>query len=160
MKRILSITLALMATSFIAFADQRTVNCGDQVKVTATPAEGYHFVKWSDGSLEPARIIEPASDTTLTAYFAINTYAITATGENGTVTGAGTYEHGATATLTATPAHCYRFVRWSDGDTHATRQVTVTAAADYVAEFEIIKYNVVITSEQESKGSVSVTVNP
>ena len=160
MKRSISILFAIMATTIITFAEQKTINCGDQVKVTATPAEGYHFVRWSDDSTEPVRTLSPEADVNLTAYFAINTYTVTVTGENGTVTGGGTYEHGAKATLTATPAHCYRFVRWSDGDENATRTVTVTSAANYEALFEIIKYNVVVTAEQQSQGSVSVTVNP
>lgn len=160
MKRTISILLAILATTAVTFAEQKTINCGDQVKISATPAEGYHFVRWSDDSTEPVRTWSPEADVNLTAFFAINTYTLNVTGENGTVTGSGTYEHGAKATLTATPAHCYRFVRWSDGDENPTRTVTVTAAADYEALFEIIKYNVVVTAEQQGQGTVSVTVNP
>ena len=40
MKRSISILFAIMATTIITFAEQKTINCGDQVKVTATPAEG------------------------------------------------------------------------------------------------------------------------
>ena len=53
----------------------------------------------------------------------------------GTVTGDGTYDEGATATLTATPATGYHFVSWNDGDTNNPRQVTVMGDATYIATF-------------------------
>ena len=56
----------------------------------------------------------------------------------GTVTGAGTYADGATATLTATPKEGYLFVKWQDGNTENPRTITVTADATYTAEFAAI----------------------
>lgn len=80
------------------------------------------------------------SDTVFTAQFTetVRKYTITASGENGTVTGGGTYEYGKTVTLTATPDDGYQFVKWSDGVTTATRTVTVTGAAAYTAVYELI----------------------
>lgn len=46
-------------------------------------------------------------------------------GTGGTVSGAGTYEVGTNATITATPANGYKFVKWNDGNTNASRTVTV-----------------------------------
>ena len=44
----------------------------------------------------------------------------------GTVSGEGTYDVGTNATITATPAKGYKFLKWlEDGDTNATRTVTV-----------------------------------
>lgn len=54
----------------------------------------------------------------------------------GSVTGGGTYEHGATATLTAIPNDGYVFKQWSDGNTDNPRTVTVTGDVTYTAEFE------------------------
>ena len=54
----------------------------------------------------------------------------------GTVTGGGTYNYGASATLTATPKDCYKFVQWNDGNKTNPRTVTVTGAATYTATFE------------------------
>ena len=65
-------------------------------------------------------------------------YTITVMSNNddwGTVTGDGTYDEGATATLTATPATGYHFVSWNDGDTNNPRQVTVMGDATYIATF-------------------------
>ena len=39
------------------------------------------------------------------------------------------YEYGTQVTLTATANEGYTFVQWSDGDTNATRTITVTGAA-------------------------------
>lgn len=70
-------------------------------------------------------------------------YTLTVNSNNtayGTVTGGGDYEAGTTATLTATPKTGYKFVKWNDGNTSATRTVTVSADATYTATFELITY--------------------
>lgn len=53
----------------------------------------------------------------------------------GSATGGGQYSSGATATLAATAAEGYHFVSWQDGNTSATRTVTVTANETYTATF-------------------------
>lgn len=73
------------------------------------------------------------------ANYTIPTYTLTINaGTGGTVTGGGTYNNQATATLSATPNSGYRFKQWSDGNTSATRTVTVTGNATYTAYFEPI----------------------
>lgn len=54
----------------------------------------------------------------------------------GTVTGGGKYNAGAIATITATPKEGYEFVKWNDGDTSASRTVTVNADKTYTATFK------------------------
>ena len=120
---------------------------GTEVSLTATPNEGYHFVKWSDGETTPTRTITVTDNVTLTAEFAINVYTVTLTAENGTVTGDGEYNHGTEVTLTATPAEGYHFVKWSDGNTNATRSITVTSNITLTAEFAINVYTVTLTAE-------------
>lgn len=56
----------------------------------------------------------------------------------GTVSGGGTYNNQATATLKATAKTGYKFKQWSDGNTSATRTVTVTGNVTYTAYFEPI----------------------
>ena len=66
-------------------------------------------------------------------------YTLTVNSNNsawGSVSGGGTYNQGATATLTATPNSGYRFVRWQDNNTDNPRTVTVTDDASYTAYFE------------------------
>lgn len=73
-----------------------------------------------------------------TNYIGIGPHTITATSADpamGTVTGGGTYNGGATATLTATPNTGYHFVQWQDGNTQNPRTITVTGDATYTAAF-------------------------
>lgn len=67
-------------------------------------------------------------------------YNVNVTAENGTVTGAGEYEEGATATLTANPAEGYEFTCWTSGeDTVSTANpytFPVTANVALVANFK------------------------
>ena len=73
------------------------------------------------------------------AYPELPTYTVTATAENGTVTGAGEYKHGTEATLVATPNTGYAFVNWKKGEdvvsSEASYTFTVTANTDLVATF-------------------------
>lgn len=114
-------------------------NEGRSVTLSAQPKTGYHFVRWQDNvTSNPRTVVTGNTDMTYTAYFAINTYTLTVNSANtsmGTVSGGGTYNHGATATLTAMPKSCYLFKRWTDGNTDNPRSVTVTSAETYTAEF-------------------------
>lgn len=89
-----------------------------------------------------------------------NSYTITTSGENGTTTGGGTYQYGTSVTISATPDACYKFVRWNDGNTDATRSVIVSGDATYTAIFEKITYTITVQSADEAQGSVSVTPYP
>ena len=61
---------------------------------------------------------------------------------NGVVTGSGVYQHGATATLTATPNEGYHFVQWSDGNTDNPRTMTIISDITLSAKFAINVYSV------------------
>lgn len=54
----------------------------------------------------------------------------------GTVSGGGTYEEGATATVTATPKSGYKFTKWSNGSTANPYTFTVTSDVSLTAYFE------------------------
>ena len=70
-------------------------------------------------------------------------YNVTVTAENGTVTGAGEYEEGKTATLTATAAEGYEFVNWTVGDSIVSTEnpysFVVTADVALVANFKEVE---------------------
>ena len=69
------------------------------------------------------------------------TFTITVNSNNdewGTVTGGGTYNDQATATLTATPKPGYQFVKWQDGVKQNPYTISVTENATYTAYFEAI----------------------
>ena len=91
---------------------------GQTATVTATPAEGYEFRGWFEGT---EKVSEDASysftvtaDRTLTAQFS-RVYTITAIAETGgAVSGGGAYEPMANATITAAANDGYYFVGWYD----------------------------------------------
>ena len=92
-------------------------------------------------------------------------YTITANANNnawGTVTGGGTYNSGATCTLTATPASGYQFESWKKNgsvvSTNPNYSFTVTENATYTAYFaEVPVTYYTITTNVTPSGSGTVT---
>ena len=118
-----------------------TYPAGTTVTITATANAGYHFVQWNDGNTNASRTVTVTGNATYTAYFAANapdTYTLTVLSADptmGSVSGGGTYPAGTTVTITATANAGYHFVQWNDGNTNASRSVTVTGNATYTAYF-------------------------
>ncbi len=142
-----------------------TYNHGTSVSLTATAATGYTFQNWTvDGSTvsgNPTSITMNA-DHTVTANFQHNSYAITATASpaaGGTVSGDGTHNYGAAATLSATPSTGYHFVNWTEnGDevsTDAAYSFTVTGARDLVANFTPDTYTITATANPTAGGTIT-----
>lgn len=132
----------------------------------------YAFAGWFDisassGGTQLTTSTKVTSNKTWYARWTASTrqYKLTVTaGTGGTVSGGGTYNYNALATLKATANSGYHFVKWSDGNTSATRTVTVTKDATYTAIFEQDSYlNLDKTSlEFEASGgtqTVNVTSN-
>ena len=120
---------------------------GKTATLTATAAEGYQFVNWTKGeevvSTENPYTFTVTADVALVANFELippTKYNVTVTAENGTVEGAGEYEEGKTATLTATANEGYEFVNWTVGEevvsTENPYTFTVTADIALVANFQ------------------------
>jgi hypothetical protein len=84
--------------------------------IEAIPAPGYYFTGWSgalSGSANPAILVMDGNKA-LSANFARITYILQATSSaGGTVSGAGSYDWHAAATLSATPAAGYWFAGWA-----------------------------------------------
>ncbi len=134
--------------------------------LTTTTNTGYHFLNWTlDGEVvttEPAYSFEVTGAADYVANFELNSYEITVTANpeaGGTVTGAGTYDHFSTCTLTATANEGYHFLNWTlDGEvvtTEASYSFEVTGAADYVANFELNSYEITATANPEAGGTVT-----
>jgi len=138
MKHLFSYVAAILcATPMLAQVPQTQLeaDCGEKVTITATPEEGYHFVRWSDGDTNPVRLVEATGDATYRCYFAINQYTITFKNWNDTVLQTGTYDHGnavtaPTATKTADAQYTYTFDHWSPNVNY-----TAEADAEYTAVF-------------------------
>ena len=130
--------------------------------LTATANTGYTFTQWQDGNTDNPRTITVTGNATYTANFTLNSYEVTASANpamGGNITGTGTYDHGATATLTATAAEGYTFTNWTKNgvsvSTNATYSFTVTAATDLVANFTINSYSVTATADPAEGGTVA-----
>ena len=144
MRKFFTLVLAtIAATTLASAAVQQTsasVDCGTSKTIVATPATGYHFVRWEkdgvaiqgDATLTVTNI---TADATYEAIFAINEYTIRFL--NGTdVLQTITVEHGqmpsytgATPTKAATAQYTYSFNTWSPALAAATQD------QDYVATF-------------------------
>lgn len=114
-----------------------TVNEGDSVTVTATPAEGYVFSGWREGteivSTQAIYTFQASADRSLTAVFAaiIPTYTISVSvgadqEDWGTVTGGGQYQEGSSVTVTATPNEGYQFTAWQENGKQVSTDATYT----------------------------------
>ncbi|GAA1100819.1 hypothetical protein GCM10009668_18600 [Nocardioides dubius] len=133
----------------------------DGTAVSAVPAAGQHFLRWSDGSTaNPRTDLDVTAHLAVTAIFEVNTYALTyLPGANGTVSPSApaTVEHGEDGpAVSVTPDAGYRFVRWSDGSTANPRtDLDVTADLTVTAEYELITYTVRYLAD--SGGSIGGT---
>ncbi|MBO7133457.1 MAG: C10 family peptidase [Bacteroidales bacterium] len=144
-------------------------NYGQNVTLTATANIGYTFSNWTEGTEIVSTNIEysfnATADRTLVANFTINGYTISATAnptDGGTIEGAGDYNYGQTATLTATANTGYHFVNWTENDnevsTDAEYSFTVNENRTLVANFEINTYTVTAVAEPTEGGTVTIDV--
>jgi uncharacterized repeat protein (TIGR02543 family) len=112
-----------------------TFDESSNVTLTVTAAAGYRFDHWSgdvSGNTTTTNIVMNA-DKSVTANF-IKVYTLTVTvspDEGGSVTAAGgTYDTGASVTLTATPATGYVFDHWSGDASGNSASVTIAVTGD------------------------------
>ena len=108
------------------------------ITITATPNEGYAFMRWSDGNTDNPRTIQVTSDTTLTAEFAIEGGClVTFVDWDGTVLSTVSVVPGDAATAPADPTReGYTFIGWDKDFSHVTDHMTVTA------QYQINRYRV------------------
>ena len=113
-------------------------------------------------STEATYTFTVTEDIALVANFALDTHVVTITAENGTIEGLATngrYEHGTTATLTATPAEGYKFVNWTVGEEVITENpysFVVTADITIVANFVVVGPATNINNVENSTNSIKI----
>ena len=98
----------------------------DSEEITAVPFSNYKFVKWSDGVTTATRIDKNIQkDMEIIAYFEPREFTVKyLTSDGGKIVGKATQQCVGAASfeaVTAVAEEGYRFVRWSDGKTSATR---------------------------------------
>ena len=139
---------------------------GESCTLTATPAAGYTFLRWTENgtqvSTNASYTFSVTGNRTLVAQFQQQTYTITASANptnGGTVAGGGTFNYGQSCTLTATPATGYNFVRWTKNgqqvSTNATYTFNVTESASFVAQFELQSCAINVSASPDQGGTVT-----
>ena len=88
------------------------------------------------------------------------TYTINVLSANGTmgyVSDGGTFLAGSSITISAIPFSGYRFVKWNDDNTTNPRTITATGNATYIAVFEALpeQYMITVLSANETMGTVN-----
>ena len=137
--------------------------CSEGAQISATPNFGYHFVQWNDGNSDNPRQVQVTGDTTYTATFDKNTYAISLScnEEQGSVEGVTSAKYLDTVTISATPNINYHFVQWSDGVTDNPRTLELTQDTILTAEFAPNTYTITTVSSDTQRGTTQgdTTVN-
>lgn len=108
------------------------------VELKAIPESGYRFVKWDDDYPDAERRIDVMENETYTAIFEPDNYDVNLSTNNdayGSVSGSGTYVYNEYASISATPNEGYLFLKWSDGNTSATRSLYMNKDYNLVATF-------------------------
>jgi hypothetical protein len=117
---------------------QTVVSGGSTTPVTAVPTTGYHLVNWTGpggftSTADPLTVTNVTANQTITANFAINTYAVTpSAGTGGTISPATpqTVNYNATTSFTVTPSTGYQTASVTgcggslSGNTYTTGAIT------------------------------------
>ena len=141
---------------------------GQTCTVTATPNSGFVFVNWTENgsvvSTNASYSFTVTSSHNMVANFQEQpqncTVTVSANPSNGgTVTGGGTYDFGASCTVTATPNQRYIFENWTeDGvevSTEPSYTFNVTANRNLVANFTMPVIEITATIDPEEAASVN-----
>jgi uncharacterized repeat protein (TIGR02543 family) len=138
-----------------------TFDDGASVTLTATPAAGYRFVRWGgDATGTTASVtITMNGNKNITATF-IKLYTLTTlvtpAGGGQVAPASGSFDDGASVTLTATPATGYRFDHWSGDATGTSATVAITMSSDRSVTATFIKtYQLTIVVAPAGSGTVS-----
>ena len=148
-----------------------TYNSGANCTLTATPNANNIFINWMENgtpvSSNASYSFTVLGDRALVANFQYqqpSTVTITASASpanGGTISGTGTYDQGATCTLSATPSYGYVFLRWTENgtqvSTNPTYSFTVNGNRTLVANFQYNPptYTISASANPTNGGSVS-----
>ncbi len=144
-------------------------NCGNPIRLTATPIPGWSFVQWESTKGSVSGTSNPLQtgytfNEVVTAKFAQDQYSLsTETVGNGTIDVSplqATYLYSDVVTLTATPAMGWSFGGWSGASTADTLATTVTITADTVVTATFVANEYTLTVNTAGDGSGTTTVTP
>ena len=135
---------------------------GTSASISATPDTGYSFSGWSGGgAVDPnasSTTVDMSQARSLSASFSLNSYDLTVlTGSGGSVTGSGSFSHGTSPSISATPDTGYSFIGWSGEGTAdpnaSSTTVDMSQARTLSASFSLNSYDLTVLAG--SGGSVT-----
>ncbi len=143
-----------------------TFTYGQSCTLTATPATGYNFVRWTKNGQQVSTnanyTFTVTASATYVAQFQAQSFTIRVSpnpSNAGMVTGGGTYDYGASCTVTARPIQRYDFVNWTENgvevSTESNYTFTVTANRNLVANFVMPTIEIKATVDPAGAASVS-----
>ena len=160
-----TITTTANPTNGGTVAGGGTFNYGQSCTLTATPATGYNFVRWTKNGLQVStnanytfNVTESAA---LVAQFQLQSCAVFTSAypvEGGTTTGGGSYLYGDNVTVTSTANEGYNFISWVEDDnvvsTEANYSFTVTGSRSLTAIFELQALEITVAIDPEEAGTI------
>ena len=111
---------------------------GEYVTLSANANEHYYFSSWSDGVTANPYYLTVIENASYTAFFEPINFMVNLTTNDdymGSVYGSGAYPYGSTANIEAQPFDGFRFIEWSDGNTNASRTLTILDDISLQARF-------------------------
>ena len=143
-----------------------TYQQGQSCTLNATPATGYTFINWTKNgqqvSTNASYTFTVTDSAAYVAHFQLQTFTISLSANPsnaGTVSGAGTYNYGASCTVTATPFQRYIFDSWTENgvvvSTEASYTFTVTSNRNLVANFGMPMVEIVASVDPAEAATVS-----
>ena len=143
-----------------------TFNYGQSCTLTATPATGYNFVRWTKNgqqvSTNATYTFSVTESAAFVAQFQLQSCAIFVSAypvEGGIATGGGTYFYGDNLTVTATANEGYNFISWIEDDivvsTEANYSFTVTGSRSLTAIFELQLFSVKLSVDPTEAGTAN-----
>ncbi len=142
-----------------------TFNYGQSCTLTATPATGYNFVRWTKNgqqvSTNATYTFSVTESAAFVAQFQLQSYAIFVSSypvEGGIAIGGGSYLYGDNLTVKASANEGYNFISWVEDDnvvsTEANYSFTVTGSRSLTAIFELKTLEIVVSVDPEEAANI------
>jgi hypothetical protein len=133
-------------------------NFGTSVTVSAVPSPGFTFTNWTEGanivSSSASYQFTIAGNRTLVANYTAIPYTVIVSSLpvlGGVTTGGGTFNSGASVTVSASANAGFTFTNWTEGinivSTNANYQFTIAGNRTLVANYAVIPYTVAVSSK-------------
>ena len=127
-------------------------NENEEAILTATPNDGYRFAQWTDGNTDNPRTIIVTQDSTFTAEFALEEFALYVTSASPEL---GYVKH----TIEAIAIEGFEFDRWSDDNTDNPRTIILTEDTKLYAYFRMATGGNPVDLETAKISSANVYAN-